>query len=607
MEFTDLLSVFKPTHWTAANLVDGKDPYKAQRRVRKFYLFAVGVALLCVLTNLIGPGIAVLLIPTVQWVQTPSTYPDRFSALLSAAAPTGKDAIPYCNASDLAAEAWDCTRSTYDFSLDSMVDYFYAQLQQDYLTRGNLGNDVPPPTQEKALAFQFNVSALNEQDPGLYSSWAPSRQTIRGLSDDQEAYYDNVTNTNSVYSELSNSITLNLQRQGPITSVTQSIWAGNMTKTLVDDERSIHCYFNWVVNQDTNNVYAKCFQAGAGWNASGTINSFETGNEDSGWQTDWWGDPMPVMAKAWYSAKATYVRQEWNYPNWTISSCFPNGTLPSNSGCDYDKIFSATPAVDIPKNYTAQMENAFIVENTVVNDTSVSFVVESYLTLGFTTYAVDVTNASYSSMFGVVQVQSLPDFDKTTPVIMNSSWYMATWSVNDTDSLSYYRYSARAMCNTIQTLYGQLTSDKHVVDWDGIDVLNWGRLGLYTVLQSASLLPYNTTNPATDGLNFAPDDTYHPSLVKNAYRQVYAFGIDSRTSILGLVTTLLGILVAIARAVLAVWTRVRHREPVELLVAAMKHPHRSEFEGVGNSERSLAKVRFAIKDDHDDKIIFQRK
>ena len=597
--------MFKTAHWTSAHVVDGNDPYKKQRVVRKFYIFAGGILLLCVLANLIGPGVAVLLIPTLKWVPTDSVYPERFTGLDGAFPPSGDSAIPYCNATQLAAKDWSCTVSTYSYSLDSMIAYVDSQSMENYLNPGNLSNYVAPPTQELALVLQFNVTALNEKNTSVYSSWAPNRQTIRELSQDQSDYYSNLTNPSSQSSKWSNSLTLNLQRQGPIASVSQTMFVGNRTTTVVDGDREIDCYLDWVYVDLTGHVYAKCFRVGTGWNASSSIGTFQTGTTGSDWPPNW-GDPRPVMTRAFFSDKATYQRQTYNAPNWTLPECFANGTLPKDANCDWESIFNGQPGVDIPENYTTQTTNVFLVENTMMNDTSVGFVIESFMTMGFTTYAVDVTNASSSSSYGVVQVQSLPELGKTTPIVMDSSWYLAAWSVNNTADLWYYRLPARLMRNVIENIYEQATGPDSI-DWNSWDVFNWGQLGLYTVLQAASMLPYNSTDPATDGLKLATDDVQFPQFAKNAMRQVYAFGIDSRTSVLGLVVTFLGILVAIARAALALFTQVRHREPVELFVAAMKHPHRSEFEGMGDNERKMSAVRFNIDDDQADKIIFSKK
>lgn len=585
--------------------MDNKDPYKESRRVRKFYLFAFGVAFLCILANLIGPGIAVLLIPTVQIIYTDPTYPQRFTTLSSASAPQGPNAIPWCTAEQLAANGYTCTESTYDTNLDSMVNYIYSQLQQDFLAHGKVWNGVAPPTQEEALVFQFNVTALNPHNASVYTAWAPSRQTVRDLSRDQEWYFDNGTNADSEYAGLSNSMTLNLQREGPIVSVTQTLWGGNLTVTQVDDQRAIHCYHKWWWIAETDQYYAKCFRAGSGWNSTGGIAEFQVGTVNSGWLLDW-GPPRPAQARSFFADNATYILDDWSTGNLKSQPCFPNGTLPSDAGCDYDSIFKAPLPSLLPQNLTSWTSNAFIIENVLMNDTSLAFVAESYLTLGFTTYGVEVTNATYSSEFGVVQISDLPDMTQTSPIALNASWYLGVWSCNNTNDVSMFRYSAWALQTSIADLYDQVNTNGSI-DWSGIDFSNWSQLSLYTVLQAASLIPYNVTDPATDGINLSPDDMYHPSLAKNAMRQVYAYGIDSRTSILGVVTTIMGIIVALGRAGLSFVTRVRHREPLELLVAAMKHPHMSEFEGCGESERKMAKVRFRIDDSREDKIIFSKK
>ena len=597
MEFTDVLSILKPAHWTSAQLVDNPDPYKEARRVRKFYIFAFGVALLCAVTNLIGPSVAVLMIPTVQSVQTVATYPQRFSTMLSAASPQGPDAIPYCTADDVAKENWACTSSVYDFSLDSMVDYFYSQIQQDYQA-GNLTNYVAPPTQEKALSFQFNVTSINTKEAGVYSMWAPNRQTIRLLSQDQEDYFNTVNDPNSPYQGFGNSITLAMQRQGPIIGLQQALWWGNITTTTVASDKEIHCYHSWW--QDGDQIYAKCFRAGMGWNSSSAISQFKTGTDGTGYKAP--EGMVQVVTTSFFSDAAAFVPTDWSTGNLKAPPCFPNGTLPAGSSCDYDGIFSAPLPAHLPQNMS-QHTNAFLVESALVNDTSIGFVYESYLDVGFTTYAVDVTNSSYSSSFGVAQINDLPDVSQTTPLVMNSSWYLVSWSVNNTYDVSSLRFSAQALQDSIFNMYDEYQRNG-TIDWEGVYVLTWSQLGTYAVLQAASLLPYSYTNPGTDGLS---DDDLHPQFAKNSVRQVYTFGINSRTSTLGIIVTSIGILVAISRAVVGIWARIRHREPVELLVAAMKHDHKAEFEGCGMNERKMAKVRFGIHDDMNEKFIFTKK
>ena len=566
--------------------------------MKKFYVFAVAVALLCVLANLIGPAVAVLMIPTVQWVPTTSTYPKRFTSMLSANEPT---TFPFCNASSLADKQWNCTSGTYDFALDSVAEFVYSQVTQDYLSDGNLGNYGSPTLQELALSFEFNVTAVNSSDTSAVSYWAPNRQVIRDLSQDQEDYFDTIHDPNSPYAGFQNSITLNLQRQGPIVQVEQLFTYANVTVTKVDNEREIHCYSFWSCSIAENTCYAKCFRAGTGWNSSSTISTFNVGTVASGRPED--NYTMPVVTRSFFSDRSAFIANDINTGNIT-DPCFPNGTVSSTANCNYEKIFTDPIPKSIPANYSA-VTNAFIVENYVMNDTSLSFISENYLGVGFSTYAVDVTNETSSSSFGVVQINALPI--TTTPVVMDSSWFQAAWSVNNGEDVSWLRFSPRKLQLTIQNLYRQVSRSPWEIDMTMYDQVFWSQLNSYSLLEAASLLPYNYTDPASDGLKTAFDDAQHPQLAKNANRQVYAFGIDSRTSIVGVVVTSLGCVIAVARAVVGVWSRIRHREPIEILVSAMKHESRAEFEGIEHSETKIAKVRFGIHDNTHDQLLFHKK
>lgn len=73
--------------------------------------------------------------------------------------------------------------------------------------------------------------------------------------------------------------------------------------------------------------------------------------------------------------------------------------------------------------------------------------------------------------------------------------------------------------------------------------------------------------------------------------------MGSRTSYLGASVGLLGCAVVLAQVILGFVDRRRYRSPTQLLVAALEHAPRGEFEGKGHNEVAMAGVRFHIQDD----------
>jgi hypothetical protein len=86
------------------------------------------------------------------------------------------------------------------------------------------------------------------------------------------------------------------------------------------------------------------------------------------------------------------------------------------------------------------------------------------------------------------------------------------------------------------------------------------------------------------------------------YRQVWGFGIDSRTSKLGVAVAVLGSLAVLARTALLLRTHERSRSTTELMATALQHRHTGELDHA-EKELDLAKVRYRLYENRDaDKI-----
>ena len=606
-EFTDPLYLVKPTLWTAALSAPLQRGHKHKRRTTRYWMFGLFVAFATIIVNLIGPLVAVLMIPTLNWVDMPKTSDVRFSKLLSSQPPSGDKAIAGCVDANFTAGRFGCTADFYGHSLDALFDYFLTEYAQSFVTSGNVVAFSPAPSQEQGLSIRFNFSsiesALSEGGSAVY--WAPNRAVARALSKDLEDFYKpGPASPGTMYN---NSLQLNLQRQGPIVGYTWS-WIGtNRTITTVADDKEIRCYQHCYFDPDAFKPYAKCFRVGTGWNETNGIERFAVGHDSPPIDSPLNGNDITdqVNTTVYYADRAAWV-QTTLVPDHDMPHCFPNGTAPKD--CDYDKLFSDPVPAAIPKNLTEQALNSFVIEQNVANDSTLTLMVEGHYSLGFTTYSADVS--SFSPMWGLINIDSFPDPNDPSemrPLAVHPSWLLAAWSVGRNRNVPYTRVSARQLQLTSTRLHRKMAGTgvlfRNASDYDQV---LWNFIAMNTGLQAASLIPYETTDPKSDGLTTKADDPVTPLLWYNVRRQVWGFNMDSRTAKLAVGVMGVAVILVLLRTVLMLATRIRHREIPELLIAAMKHHPRGEFEVAGEQPRQMERVRFEIKDDVREHIHFRK-
>ena len=611
-EFTDLLYLFKPTLWTSAHSAPGQRGQKHKRRTMRYYAFGLFVAFTCIVANLVGPLVAVLMIPTLNWVDMDKTYAQRFGGMLSAAAPVGDDTILGCTQDNFTAGHWNCTRLYYGHSLDSLIEYGWTDFLQTLADPySNVTSHTPTPSREQGLALRFNTSQVNDLDNSTIS-WAPNRQVVRALSQDLQAYYNASSNPMSRYAQYNNSLHLTLQRQGPIVAFDWA-WIGtNVTVTTIARDKQVRCYQHcyWdLTDPDDPKPWAKCFRVGTGWNATNALANFTFARDSPSLNSSLNANDLvdPVVTNAFFADKSAWV-QTALIPGVDMPPCLPNGTAPTDrSDCDYDKFFSAPVPDVIPDNRTFTSTDSFVVENTLRSDPALALMTEAHYSLGFTTYAADVSG--FSPNWGIVEIDSFPDRSALTPLAVHPAWYLAAWSVADGANVGWARPSARQVQLTTQNLHDTLKSRGHHIASNGSDYdqILWAYTAINAGLQTASLLPYTFTDPSVDGLSFSKDDGLRPQLWNNVRRQVWSFGLDSRTSKLSVGVVFVAVALVALRSALMVVTRTKHREPGEMLIAAMKHSPRGEFETAMASQMRMERVRFGIQDDRYENIHFAKR
>ncbi|MCJ1449754.1 hypothetical protein MMC28_000082 [Mycoblastus sanguinarius] len=132
LEFSDIKNLINPLLWTSAFPRPGASSSERKRfRSVKPFLFALLAVILTILTSLMGAATAVLLIPTLQWVETEQTPQQRFNGIALAQPPRRDAVFPgSCNNSQLLAGNFSCTSRVYGPSLDEWAATGLASTEQ---------------------------------------------------------------------------------------------------------------------------------------------------------------------------------------------------------------------------------------------------------------------------------------------------------------------------------------------------------------------------------------------------------------------------------------------------------------------------------------------
>ena len=178
-------------------------------------------------------------------------------------------------------------------------------------------------------------------------------------------------------------------------------------------------------------------------------------------------------------------------------------------------------------------------------------------------------------------------------VAIDPAWTLATWSTCEGCFLPSTRSTVMGLLGVFDELWD---SDVYAAQ-SPLSEINYYRLNAYAyipIMQMLSLIDYNdtavssSTTPTTD----------QPILHRDARIYVWAYGLQSRTSYVGLVVTIIGCLVVLAEVLIGTFIdRRRFRSPTQLLVAALEHQYANEFDGNSQGERQISRVSFRLQSD----------
>ena len=240
LEFGDIRNLLNPILWTSP-IPHHNGRSESRARVIKLYLFAILATFLTILTNMMGPATAVLILPTLQWVDTDKIPVQRFNGT-GLASPPQSNRLIGCNDATLRVGNYSCTSEFYGPSLDAYTAYGIESSRQ---VRES-GFPILSSSQEGAVQFTLNTTANGSL------TWVPNRQVLQRVSWDYLKTTGNLlqddppVEPDPVYNASLQTILL---REGPSIGVQADCYTGgNLSITTVATDKEVRCYSNWTID-----------------------------------------------------------------------------------------------------------------------------------------------------------------------------------------------------------------------------------------------------------------------------------------------------------------------------------------------------------------------
>ena len=589
LQIGDIRSLFNPLWWTSSIPSSNIHSPKQPGRIKRFKLFALAVLVVAftVLTNLMGPATAVLILPTLQWVDTQHS-PERKFEETGAARPPGLSGFPmgptFCGEGDFSAHNYSCTSHSYQPALLGWAASAVAMAVEE--------NWVGVTSQEKSLNLVLNASSPTD----LF--WVPNRQAVTALSDDLDQISDLSQQSGSESMGIkgfNNSLQTTLNRQGPVIGMQTACFVGNLTNIEIAKDKHAVCYSGWTfgfegfLGDDSVDKYQKCFPWGQNWDIANRRSRFSI--EAETFKNTNRSTEVTVAISNYFFEKAIY---------WNDTEDFGSGLLdcrhldPSLKSCDWERIFT-TPMPEPFRNTSMNvglMEYEFSLKRT--NESRIWCDTLAYL--GFATYSVDTSPVSNPLYLVTMQEIALADPGRT-PLVIDPNWLLAAWSADQDKAVSGNSLPAQLITSAALEFDAKYSASEEI----SIRQMSFWLFHLYSTSQVMSIINYNWTDPGNVTAGF--EDASHPIFRSWATRHVWAYGFSSRTATLGAVVVYAGAFCVLLRIPLSIFGGLHRFNVIELLASALEYVPRGEFL-THQDTKSMAKVRFQLREDDDRKPSF---
>ncbi|MCJ1268466.1 hypothetical protein MMC22_008354 [Lobaria immixta] len=521
----------------------------------KHHAFVVLVSVFCVLVNLMAPATAILILPSLQWKDVAPRMLGVFDSMTAHGPPRNPDIAINCNAITLAAGNFSCTEVPYAHTLDQLFASVASSLGQIGAT------DIifdPVISQEQQVSLIVNTTDAD-------IDWIPVRQVGREISNDYLRYANAVRQDPQpkTYSSLTSSLSTLLVRNGTTIGLAGGAYRGNLSVGVVGDEKTVRCYGGWDLYADEGTEFTRCIRVGNGWTGTNIHSRFYLGDTETS---------RNVTVDVYFADRVHTPLQPNNPP------CFIDGIPQASSSCNWDQVFLADPPSERVQNTSV---NVILVEYTVPELSKQSRTVwcDDIVYVNFDSYSMDPSPFSNFIHLTLLENADPRPPPGTIPLTVHSDWLLAGWSVDRNGTVEGTRIAARTM---IQLLKQALSDDA-----DHLNLTSLSFMDGVAADQGLSMIGYNLS----DG-NLSPD-AHHPVLTTSVKIYVWAYGLQSRTSVLGMVVLIIGILCVLLRVLMAIAGQSGYSSPrslARLLVAALEHVPDDSSDGNDGSDKETKAI-----------------
>lgn len=618
-EFDKIPNLVDPLLWTTLRRLPATRS-QSRRARRRIWLFVAFTVFLCLICNLMGPAVAVLVIPTLQWIETREYDKSSFASINSNNPPSldgfaFNDESQSCSKENFTAQDYSCALN-WAASLDSWVESYGAS--QD---SAGLITSI-----QNMISFTYNDTGTPVTDPASISgdgkfeqiTWSPSRQIFNQLSvdlvyimalssGDYDKNYTDLADILDTYKEYNSTVQTFVRRNAPVLGGIANVWLDfddqHHWNTEVDADRSVRCYESYNVSntplcwgdcgfksmEPVAGIYTKCIPTGSGWQDGYKTTNFSVGRQWVSNESFWPEIQMTVHA----TGKAGFVLDDDPAPR-VPRECLTKGG--DASQCDWDRLWDESPDPDIRYRSNPMTTIEMTLDTSGLRNTrssNITIAVDFVTFQTFARYSLDpsgITNPLLTAdwEFDLPENATLND---TKPVAVDPAWILAGWAIGAGGEVDSTRSAAAELRDVFIN-----AQNLHSANWTTPEIVyeeryRLDKVGLMPLVQTLGLVEYTSTPaPATDN-----HDPEHPILYRSGRINVYAYGLSSRTSWVGVLVTIIGCIIVMTEVVLGLQDRRRFRSLTQLLVAALEHTYNGEFPpDMHHDEKNIARVSFRL-------------
>jgi hypothetical protein len=518
----------------------------SSRRASKLYVLIAFITLMTLLVNVIGPAMAVLVIPSLQWRDINFTTNGTFGAF-NANSPPSRIVGTNCTSSELSKGLFNCTASMWADTLDALT---VAHLDDSSLASLN-------------PKLQFGSIELALRNIG---SWSPSYQIALELSSIveplQELYFSStdgsgvdVNYAQTTYHQSGPSLAIGDNEIGIL---------GPMTSVELGQDKNVVCVSNsdYAVLGENATYPIACFGTGSAWSNPTNMSTFHLqglATADSDEEGSESSNSSDVAMQVYGIGRMIVIP----YTQFPCSSLV-------DQGCDWDNIFSNSSYSEF------FLDNVLVYTVSLYNGTEHTLLLGGQTFSGFTDYTL-----GFDAQNNLISWDT-PTQLSNNPVIIHPDWVLAALSVESNGTIP----ASRPVASYFTALISSFQPDSPGGP-DPAEIASLVTGGITGLTEFAFSLIDFSVIPAP--LSIILNQTEHPALEYYQRIQVWSYSRESKSAKLSIFVVVLGCLMVLASTLLSIVAYTVKFSLNELIIMAL------QSSPSGESGVELDKERYTMK------------